>query len=252
VLLCNGPIGVLAPDWGMWYPDHMKEVVGRYIAEKVKNGSVIGIGSGTTVEVALRLIGERIAKEGLKVKGVSTSFKAESIARESGIEVYPLYSGIVPDFAFDGADEVDPDWNLIKGRGAAITREKILARRAGGLSVIVTEEKLVTKLGSKFPVPIEVIPDAYPDLVSALKTFSPREVVLREGSGKYGPVVTEHGNFLVDVSFSEGVPANFEDSVNLLPGVVECGVFSRDTKEVIVSKGSSLFRFEKGGNLVQI
>jgi ribose 5-phosphate isomerase A len=237
------------PSHSMLITSLMKELVGEYIARRVVDGQVLGIGSGTTVEAALIKIGERIKQEGLKLRGVATSFKSESLARAVGIDVVPLSAGLVPELAFDGADEVDTTHRLIKGKGAAITREKILARRAGGITVLVTAEKLVSSLGEKFPVPVEFLPDAYADLIRELSGFPLTEIKLREGSGKFGPVVTEHGNFLLDLYFSSTVPQSFEQEVKQLPGVVESGVFQGLASEVIVARDRGLFSFELGGEL---
>ena len=241
----------------------LKELVAEYIVRKVAalvdasgGGSplVIGLGSGTTAEIAVNRLGVRFAKSGV-FKAVATSYKSARIALDAGIDVLPLYSGVVPVFSFDGADEVDPELRLIKGKGGAMTSEKIVSRRSGGITVVVTEDKLVARLGLNMPVPIEVIPDALSDVELSLKKlpgFSVKSIVLREGSGKFGPVTTEHGNFILDLSVSAPLPDDAEEQIKLLPGVVESGIFSRDAKEVIVAKDNKLFYFRRGGKLEPI
>lgn len=229
----------------------MKELVGEYIAQRVKDGDVLGLGSGSTAEAAIRKIGARIKNEKLKVKALVTSYKSLSLALDLGFDVLPLSSGARPTFGFDGADEVDPELRLIKGQGAALTREKLLSRRTGGIVIIVTEEKLVKRLGEKMPVPVEVLPDAIPDVTAKLAELNATSTMLREGSGKFGPVVTEHGNFLLDAVFPD-IPNDFEERIKGVPGVIESGIFTKDAAEVIVAKEGKLYSFKKGGSLASL
>jgi len=230
----------------------MKELVASYIASRIQDGQLVGLGSGSTAELTILKIGERVKKEGLKVRALTTSIRGAMLASDAGISVLDLTSDLKPDFAFDGADEVDPDLRLIKGNGAAIVREKIVSRRSGGFTVIVTAEKLVMKLGEKFAVPVEILPAALPDVRAALKKFSPVEVTLRSGTGKFGPIITDSGGLILDVRFTPGIAADMEQRLKQITGVVETGIFTSDAKEVIVAKDGALFRFERGGKLSPI
>lgn len=230
----------------------MKELLATYAASKVQDGQFLGLGSGTTAEAAIRKIAWRVNSEGLKVRAVATSFRTATLAIELGLTVLPLTASVVPNYAFDGADEVDSDLRMIKGGGAALTREKLVARRAGGLIVLITEEKLVTQLGEKFAVPVEVLIDAIPDVTKALRAAGAVEIKLREGSGKYGPVLTDLGNAVLDAKFKGALPADLERTLKLIPGVIESGIFSNDAKEVIVARDSRLYRVEAGGRFTLV
>jgi len=237
----------------------LKELLADYIVKKVsdlieehkgKSSLVIGLGSGTTAGLAVKKLAARYSGKIVPFKAIATSYESASTALEAGIDVLPLFSGVVPDFSFDGADEVDPQLSLIKGGGAAMTQEKIVARRAGGITVIVTEEKLVPRLGVKFPVPVELLQIAVEDVKRVVEKLpGVSSMKLREGTGKLGPVTTELGNFILDVTYSGEIPADTESVLKLIPGVIETGLFPHDAKEVIVAKDNKLFRFLKGGAL---
>jgi ribose 5-phosphate isomerase A len=212
----------------------MKQIVGAEIAKRVKDGEVLGVGSGSTVEAALDQIGARIKKEGLSIHVVPTSYPSAWKCQQMGLHVlYPGYQGEVS-WYFDGADEVDPHLWLIKGRHGALLREKILVRRAGRFVVIVDESKLVKQLTEKFAVPVEFIPEARFPVERDLKRMGARSIVLREVPTTTAPVITESGNFIVDVYFNE-ITAETEKAVKLIVGVVETGLFMGYTSEVIVA-----------------
>ena len=218
------------------------------IASRVQSGETLGIGSGRTVEAALELIGERIKSEGLEVWGVPTSYRSQMVAERAGITVLPLSSTRTISWAFDGADEVDPALNLIKGRGAAMLPEKIVAHRAGGIVVIVTQEKLVSKLAGA--IPVEVIPGAIHDVIASLAALGATEVVLRKATEKYGPVIAESGNLVVDVTFPVVEPA-LEREMKALVGVVETGLFCGYSREVLVAdeRGLALHKRQSSGSV---
>ncbi len=212
----------------------------RMAVELVEDGTVLGIGSGSTVEAFLNLLGERIRRDGIEVYGVPSSYQSHLAAVRNGIKVVDLFSYNELDLCIDGADQVDAKMNCIKGGGAALTREKIVASASKKVVIIVDESKLVEKLS--MPVPVEVIPFAYGYVAKELEKLG--SVSLRHGSGKVGPVITDNGNFIVDCDF--GVinnPEDLEVKINSIPGVVENGIFpSRIVDSVIVgSKGSARF-----------
>ena len=217
-----------------------KELVASALAERVKNGDVIGLGSGSTAELAIIAIGKRVRAEKLNVAGTATSLKVAQLAREAGIT---LLSNINPpplSWGFDGADEVDPKMNLIKGFGAAMLTEKIQAHRCRGkFVIIVTEEKLVKKLGEKFALPIAVLPEAI-DLVSAdLRSIGAKEIIERRATGKAGQIFTEQGYVVLDCRFPE-LTKKLEQEIKLITGVIESGLFFGLASEVLVAGGSGV------------
>lgn len=217
----------------------MKEIVAKALAERVKNGEVIGVGTGSTVDAALVEIGRRVAAEKLSLKVVPTSLQSAWRCHEIGLDVlYPGFRGELA-WGFDGADEVNEDLWLIKGKGGALLQEKILAARCKEFIVIVDESKLVKKLGDSCAVPLEVIPEAIAVVEKALRSFNPREVSIREGTGKKGPVITEAGNIIVDVLLPN-IERTTEQRLKSIVGVVETGLFIDYASEVIVgSKGGT-------------
>lgn len=204
----------------------MKQEVGRAAAQRVQSNCIVGLGTGSTTAYAIEYIGERLAKgEISNVVGIPTSYQAEVLARKYGIPLTTLDVVDHIDIAIDGADEVDPHKNLIKGGGAAHTREKIVDSLADLFIVVVDSSKIVEKLGSTFPLPVEVIPMAVTPVMRQLEKLGGKPE-LRMGVKKAGPVVTDQGNLVIDVKFdSIDNPAELEKTINNIPGVVENGLF---------------------------
>lgn len=204
----------------------MKKAAGDAAACRVQSGMVVGLGTGSTAIHAIRCLGQRLRDRDLcDIRGIPTSFQASVIARELSIPLASLDEVDKIDVAIDGADEVAPDLTLIKGGGAAHTREKIVDALADEFIVVVDETKLVDKLGSKFPVPVEVLPYAFAPVLRALERLG-GVPALRMGVRKAGPVVTDQGNFVVDVKFASiPDPAGLERTINNIPGVLENGLF---------------------------
>ena len=204
----------------------MKKAAGEAAAHRVQSGMVVGLGTGSTAIYAIRCLGQRLRDRDLgEIRGIPTSFQASVLARELHIPLASLDEVDKIDIAIDGADEVAPDLTLIKGGGAAHTREKIVDALADEFIVVVDETKLVDQLGSRFPVPVEVVPYAFVPVLHALERLGgvPN---LRMGVRKAGPVVTDQGNFVVDVKFdSIPDPAALERTINNIPGVLENGLF---------------------------
>lgn len=215
----------------------MKQEVGRAAAARVKSDSVVGLGSGSTAAYAIEYIGDRLAKGEIKnVVGVPTSFQSEVLAKQFNIPLVTLDAIEHIDVAIDGADEVDPDKNLIKGGGAAHTREKVVDSLAKEFIVVVDEGKLVDKLGSTFLLPVEVIPMAVAPVMRSLKELGGKPE-LRMGVRKAGPVVTDQGNLVIDVKFDHiKNPAEMEKEINNLPGVLENGIFVGVADIIMVGK----------------
>jgi len=204
----------------------MKQEVGRAAADRVRSGTIVGLGTGSTTAYAIQFVGERLRSGELTdVVGVPTSFQAEVLAKQYGIPLIGLDAADRIDVAIDGADEVDPQKNLIKGGGAAHTREKVVDAAAEMFIVVVDSGKLVQRLGESFLLPVEVIPMALTPVMRALKALV-GEPELRMGVKKAGPVVTDQGNLVVDVKLGAiSDLAALEQQINNIPGVLENGLF---------------------------
>ncbi|MEQ9550432.1 MAG: ribose-5-phosphate isomerase RpiA [Coleofasciculus sp. G3-WIS-01] len=215
----------------------MKQEVGKAAAERVKSGTIVGLGTGSTTAYAIQYIGDRIKKGDLKdIKGIPTSFQAEVLAKEHGIPLTSLDAVDHIDVAIDGADEVDPQKNLIKGGGAAHTREKVVDSLAAQFIVVVDSGKLVERLGSTFKLPVEVIPMAYAPVMRAIEKLGGKPE-LRMGVKKAGPVVTDQGNMVIDVTFdSIDNPGELEKTLNNIPGVLENGLFVGVANVVLIGE----------------
>ncbi|XGB40331.1 MAG: ribose-5-phosphate isomerase RpiA [Cyanobacteria bacterium LVE1205-1] len=204
----------------------MKQEVGKAAAARVLSGSVVGLGTGSTMAYAIQFIGDRLQNGDLKnIKGIPTSFQSRVLAKEYGIPLVTLDEVDRIHVAIDGADEVDPHLNLIKGGGAAHTQEKIIDALADRFIVVVDSTKLVTDLGSTFLLPVEVLPMAISPVTKAITNLGGRPQ-LRMGVKKAGPVVTDQGNLVLDVKFDRiDNPGELEKTLNNIPGVLENGLF---------------------------
>lgn len=200
-----------------------KERVARELAARVKSGEVIGAGSGSTVYLTLFAIAERVKNEGLQVEVIPASMEISMTCTQLGISQTTLWEKR-PDWAFDGADEVDPSRNLIKGRGGAMFKEKLLIKSSGRSFIVVDNSKFVSRLGSKFPVPVEVFPTAVVYAENRLKALGASKVVLRMAKGKDGPILTENGNFILD-AWWDGIGESLEREIKQTTGVIESGLF---------------------------
>jgi ribose 5-phosphate isomerase A len=219
----------------------MKEAAGKAAVDSlVQSGMRLGLGTGSTAIHAIRRVGELLAQGSLKdISAFVTSFQSEMECERLGIPYYPLnsraLSGIL-DLTIDGADEVDPQNRLIKGGGGALLIEKIAAYASGAYAITVDESKIVDSLGTGFPVPVEVISEARLSVSKALEAMG-AQALLREAVRKAGPVITEHGNLILDIRFAAPVdPAVMEREINQIPGVVENGFFTRKNPVVYIAR----------------
>ena len=209
----------------------MKEAAGFAAVDAlVKSGMKLGLGTGSTAIHAIRRVGELLARGKLKdISAFATSFQAEIECEKLGIPIYPLNSREMTgglDLTIDGADEVDAKNYLVKGGGGALLIEKIAAYTSSQYAITVDETKVVEHLGMKFPVSVEVVPEARVQASKALESWG-AAVILREAVRKAGPVITEHGNIILDIRFSVPVDAKqMEKELNMIPGVVENGFFT--------------------------
>ena len=218
-----------------------KEVAGRRAAEYIETGMVVGLGTGSTAEFAIRAIGERVAA-GLEVKAIPTSEASAQLAGELGITLTTLEDDPAVDLTIDGADEVDPDLDLIKGLGGALLREKIVAFATARQVIIIDPSKLVKKLGTQAPLPIEVVPFSW-SLVCSRLSERGIEPTLRMLQAEQ-PFVTDNGNYIIDGRFPEGIDDAQATDVwlNTLPGVVENGLFVAMTHLVVIGEADGTYR----------
>jgi ribose 5-phosphate isomerase A len=201
-----------------------KQEVARQVADRAANGDVIGAGSGSTSYLILLELGRRHAEGQLgDIAVVSTSHEVTLTAARLGLTVVDILSRR-PDWLFDGADEVDPSGRLIKGRGGALLRERRLFDACHRRFVAADASKHVERLGSRFPVPVEVTPPAVLDAAERLYDLGATDVSVRRGSGKDGPVITESGNLLLDCRF-DAIPEGHSAAIGAVPGVVGSGLF---------------------------
>jgi ribose 5-phosphate isomerase A len=210
-----------------------KEEVGGRIAAYVENGQVIGVGSGSTARVAIQAIADRVRREGLRVSAVCTSAEVALACAAAGIPITSLLQSR-PDWYFDGADEVDPSRNMIKGRGGAMYLEKILMRSAPKTFILIDQSKLVSRLGEKFPVPVEISPVSLHLVERELLRLGAVETILRAAKGKDGPIISENGNFILDVRFREIHPS-LETEIKAITGVIESGLFMGYAVELLIA-----------------
>ena len=215
----------------------MKQEVGKAAASLVKSNTIVGLGTGSTTAYTIQFLGDRLKSGELKdIVGIPTSFQAEVLAKQYGIPLTTLDAVDHIDIAIDGADEVDPQKNLIKGGGAAHTREKIVDYLAEQFIVVVDSSKVVDRLGSSFPVPVEVIPMAIAPVMRAIEALGGKPE-LRMGVKKAGPVITDQGNMVVDVKFETiDRPAELEKTLNNIPGVLENGIFVNCADLVLIGE----------------
>lgn len=218
--------------------DQMKQAVAAAATEQIESGMIVGLGSGSTAALMIQALGAKLRSGELRdITGVTTSFQGEVLAAELGIPLQSLNAVDRIDLAIDGADEVDPAFQLIKGGGACHVQEKLVAVRAKRFVVVVDASKLVDTLNLGFLLPVEVLPGAWRQVQGQLKEMG-GEAALRMAVKKAGPVVTDQGNLVLDVRFVGGIadPEGLEKAINNLPGVLENGLFVNLTDQVLVGE----------------
>ena len=213
----------------------MKKLAAEKAVEYIEDDMIIGLGTGSTVEYALKKIGERI-RDGINIKGIPTSLHTKKIAKNNKIPLTTLEEVDEIDLTIDGADEVDSDLNLIKGGGGALTREKIVAYHTKRVIIIIDETKVVKKLGIDFPLPVEVVKFGWKSTQKKLKEFG-CNVEFRKIMED--PYITDNSNYIIDCEFERiNDPEQLEVDINNIPGVVENGLFIGLADNIIV--GSKL------------
>jgi len=200
-----------------------KRAVANKMAARVKDGEIVGVGSGSSALLALVAIAERIKAEELKVKVIPTSYEINMASQHLGLMITDLLSDR-PDWCFDGADEVDPNHSLNKGRGGAMFREKLVMSSCEERYILVDDSKMVQRLGTNFPIPIEVHQAGLSYVTAALKALGAKQMNIRAAKGKDGPVITESGCVILDVRF-EVVFDGLEKAIKVITGVLDSGLF---------------------------
>tara|TARA_B110000014_G_C19943803_1_gene488341 strand:+ start:187 stop:864 length:678 start_codon:yes stop_codon:yes gene_type:complete len=219
-----------------------KQRAAEAAVEYVKDGMIVGLGTGSTTEYAVKKLGERV-RDGLAIRGIPTSDVTKVQAEEEGIPLIDFSETMYIDLTIDGADEIDVNLNMIKGGGAALLREKIVASASKEEIIIVSHEKFVKQLGS-FPLPVEVIPFGWQVIFNQLETLggSP-DLRLKQGQ----PLRTDQGNYIIDCRFRQIIDAaHLEQRLNMIPGVVENGLFTGLCTRMIMAEGEKIVVKERG------
>ena len=218
--------------------ENLKQAAALKALDFVRDGMVVGLGTGSTAKHLVIALGERV-RAGMKLRAVPTSLETAELARQVGIPLIDTANRWEIDVAIDGADQVDPNFNLIKGGGGALLKEKIVAASAKQFIVMVDQTKQVPVLGGSFPLPIEIIPFGWGSTAREIEALTRGRVVLRERNG--APFKTEAGHLILDVHLDRiDQPAELETALNLIPGVVETGLFVNRTHILIVGTATGV------------
>ena len=204
--------------------------------EYVKDGMIVGLGTGSTAEFAVKKIG-KLVRNGLSIRGIPTSDATKILAESEGIPLIDFSETMSIDLTIDGADEIDANLNMIKGGGGALLREKIVASASREEIIIVSSSKLVQQLGA-FPLPVEVVPFGWQIVFNQLESLQGNpELRLKQGQ----PSMTDQGNFIVDCNFRKiENPEQLEQHLNMIPGLVENGLFINLCTRMIMADGENI------------
>jgi ribose 5-phosphate isomerase A len=228
-------------------PAELKLAAGRAAAAAASDGMVIGLGTGSTVRYTTEEIARRLATGDLRqIAAVPTSRATTELAKGLGIPLVTLEDHPVIDLAIDGADEVSPDLDLIKGLGGALLREKIVAATAKRFLVVTDQSKRVGRLGERSPLPIAVVPFGWSQHLSPLRDLGAQPELRRHPDGS--PVVTDDGMWLIDCHFQDGIPepAALEATVLRRPGIVATGLFLGMADAAYIATADGVFVLERG------
>ena len=223
--------------------EDLKRAAAEKAVELIEDGMTVGLGTGSTAYYAIKAVG-RLIKDGFDLRCVATSLQTERIAKENGIEIVDIDDIDSIDLTIDGADEVGPYLHLIKGLGGALLREKIVAAATKTEVIVVDSSKLVDRLGTKSPLPVEVLNFGHTHTAKALADIGCNPV-LRTMNGD--AFITDGGNLIFDCGFSQGIkhPYHLESKIDSIPGVIENGLFLDLTKKVIVAYRDRIEVLEK-------
>ena len=228
--------------------EELKEQAGIAACDFVKDGMKLGLGTGSTVRYTVLELGRRMKQEGLEIVGVPTSESTRELAENLDIPLIPLAEAGMLDLVIDGADEFDPDYNLIKGGGGALTREKIVAQSSNGMVVVADDRKQVETLGS-FDLPIEVLPFEWKRTADRIAEICQGSVVRRGGDE---PFISDNGGYILDCSFGSTItnPSELESALLCIAGVVEVGLFVAICDAVVMAaSGGVVTLVKQGGRL---
>ena len=208
-----------------------KKKLGEMIANKVKDGQVIGFGSGSTSYIAILSIAEKLKNEGINITAIPTSYEIKMLCSYLGIKTASLIE-CKPDWSFDGADEVDNNNWLIKGRGGASFKEKLNIVNSPITYILIDKSKKVDKLGEKFKIPVECVLDSVNYVKEELIKLGGKDISLRKAVGKDGPIITENSNAILDVKF-DNITDDLENKIKSITGVIESGLFIGYNVEIL-------------------
>ncbi len=228
--------------------EKLKAQAGEYAVKLIRNNMIVGLGTGSTVKYFMQGLAEKIQNSKLKnIKGIPSSRQTEKIARELNIPLTSFDEYQTIDITIDGADEVDPDFNLIKGGGGALLREKIMAQASKRFVIIIDESKYTSKLGSIFVVPVEVLPYALPLEMKFLKETGAKIKIRKLSNGAY--FKTDQENYILDCNFSLiEDPQKLSEALNMRAGILEHGLFLSVSTDVIIATDHEVRHLTKGSS----
>ena len=222
--------------------ENQKKIAAEKATESVQSGMIVGLGTGSTVYYALLKLGAMV-RAGLDIVGVPTSAGTEKIATAQQIPLATLAAHPSIDLTIDGADEVDKDLNLIKGGGAALVREKIIANASQKILIVVDESKVSHVLGTTFPLPVEIVQFGWEATQTEVNRICGKSAlrVASTQDGRQNPLITDNGNYILDCHFDGiPVPQEIELQLNNIPGVVENGIFVNRADKIIIGTPSGI------------
>ena len=233
-------------DRDMLNPEDLKRKAGERAVDFVEDGMIVGLGTGSTVYYSILELDRRIREDGLNIIGIPTSVSTENLAMKLGIPLSDLEEHPVIDVTIDGADEVSPGLDLIKGLGGALLREKIVASNTRMEIIVVDEGKMVDRLGTRSPLPVEVIPFGHSTLMRRFEDLDACPILRRDREDAEKIFVTDSGNYIFDLHFGKiRDPVGVEMQLNNLPGVMENGLFLGLTAKVVVARSDGIEIIEK-------
>jgi ribose 5-phosphate isomerase A len=218
--------GLVQPGWPTAISNEVaKRAIAAQLAIRARNGQIIGIGSGSTSFLALLALRDRVTSDSLDIRCVCTSLEIEGFCTDLGLTVTSLVNAR-PDWCFDGADEVDPDGNLIKGRGGAFVREQLVFAAAGHRIILVDSSKFVARLGQVHKLPLAVVPEAQNLVRDRVRRLTGTAPTVRPAGGKDGGVIDEHGSVVMDLELDGAMaPGDLEAALLTIPGISATGLF---------------------------
>lgn len=209
-----------------------KQLIAIHAANQIEDGTLVGLGTGSTANLFIEALAHRIKTENLQITTVASSVVSSIKARQCGLQLLAMEQIKQLDYYVDGADEIAPDLTLLKGRGADLVREKLLAKASQQFWVLADSSKFVGRIGERYPIPVEVMPFAWQLVKASLEALS-GQGDLRQNAATNGLAVTSHGSLVLDMSFDSSLNSNVLDQLlNNTPGVVGHGIFTGLTGRV--------------------